>query len=133
MNESTQIVSVETAKATGRVLDWGLAVALKYPATVQFDTVFVVMPYMTEMGIDEADPFFHTWNDTWSVLIEQHKISLIHEYYHKDGCPWVAKALDVGSESHHVLGFGATPAEAVVRCVVAMFVGENFKVPKELV
>ncbi len=133
MTESTQMVSVETAKATGRVLDWGLAVALKYPATVQFDTVFVSIRHMTGMDIDGVVPFFHTCSDTWSGLIGQHKISLIHEYYHKDGCPWVAKALDVGSESHHVLGFGATPAEAVVRCIVAMFVGENFKVPKDLV
>ena len=113
-------MKIKTGEATGLQLDWGLAKAETQSGTYH------------ECGWDEAnavwvvhfneDPlrFSHDISSVWADLIEEHKISLVH------------RANQWRAEWDWSAAWGATPAQAVARCVIAMRLGDEFECPSEL-
>lgn len=123
MTESTQMVSVETAKATGLALDWGLAKALGCTSIRLQHTGTLDGP----LKVDSRDP------DGFFMRVDHNDPAIFYSLLNK-----ISVLQQAGQEDWRV-GFGRyraigkTPAEAAARLVCQMSHGDAFNAPKELV
>lgn len=122
-------MKIETSKASGLALDWGLAVAMgKKPFMAAHESTNHVCEWNADNDIDVIS---HTDPVVCIDSIKSYKINVKHIHYSTPERSVVA-SWGHAYESGHVAEIGATPEEAVARCIISMVQGETFDVPDDL-
>lgn len=128
-------MKVKTVEATGKKLDWGIAVVIcnqnNCNPTHQDGQVWIPVTGIVfgttniDIGGNNHVPLNYMHPVLYVKFIKQHKISV---RYSTIDCFWSAAQSAEGAKKH----LGETPEQAVARCVISMRLGDEFECPDEL-
>ena len=122
-------MKIETAKAAGRQLDWGLSKALGHEKTYVSVGGVDINGYDTKKGwmlVKHTDPLLcfelikqhRAWIEQYDDYIE------VTIYYPTDD--------SADPDLSSMTGSGATLEEALADCLIALKLGDEFEIPCEL-
>lgn len=119
-------MKIKTSEATGLQLDWGLSLALGHEKTA----------YIAECGSVHGRDKDRGWTSVEHVnaylcmgLISSQRLRLSPSRMSNE---WICDKVRDKSKGGIISGYGATPEQAVARCVIAKELGDEFECPDEL-